>query len=266
MGVSDKTLKLFDAIKPLLEDKKDSRQKWDLSIEFINKEANDFYILESLESGKNRHYRVLVPWLYSSNALIPRHKIEQLIEYYEDPHKADRITKYQNACINKSVNYMFEKVPINLESAIAQSNSVDIHIIRNKVYLGLVNVIHNSIKKIKPKTEIDMYTIIHDPKISSELRSILLDLKEMAGQVDNDFLAGELLTSYIADIHYTVRRLMKELHEGYTRKPLVDISPSSAQVFLEEMLMNIINRVFGEKDNIFAAIQMKQILLTHGQE
>ena len=267
VGVNAKVLNLFGTIHSLLQDKKTTRQKWDMSIEIINKEAKQFYILEALESNpKNQRFRALAPWIQSSNALVSRHRIESLLSYIDKPHEVDRITKYQKLCIGKGLNFMFEHIPLDIESMIDRSKTVDIHIVRNKIYIELRKVIHKIIEKNKPKVDADVNEIIHDKRISIEMRRALIELKKMAGHVEHGFTEGELLTSYVVDTNYAVRRVMKELHDGYNRNPLKNITVDSLQQNLDELLMNIVNRVFGENDNIFSSIQLKQILLTYGQD
>ena len=266
-GVNGKVLALFGTIKSMTADKKSSRQKWEMSMKIINEDASNFYILESLEnSTKDQQFRALAPWLYSSNALVSRHKIESLLSYINDPHATDRITKYQKICMDNALRNMFEHIPVDLEAAMERGKSIDIHVVRNRVYIELRGIIHNLIKKIKPKTDADVNDIIHDKKLSTKLRLLIMELKKMAGHIDHGFLAGELLTGYVIEANYTVRRAMKELHNEYNRNPLKEINEDIVQTKLDELLMNVTNRIFGENDNIFASLQLKQILLTYGTE
>ena len=268
-GVNDKIIEMFNTVKNIninnanqkTKKNKTNRLKWSFKIETINYSADiqSFYIIETLD---NETYRILAPWVSAEKNLIPRYKIEPLIKYIDEPHKPDRISKYQKICIDNATMNMFERIPLDLESSMERSKNVDTHVIRNKIYLEINKCIQDLIKhNIKTQSEIN--DIIHDTIIADELKHILYNMVKMANIDHSNINKGELLTSYLVDVNMTIRRFMKELHDGYNREPLAEISYNTVSKKLNELTLIITNMIFSENENIFASLRFKHILMTY---
>ena len=86
---------------------------------------------------------------------------------------------------------------------------------------------------------------------------------KMANIDHSNINKGELLTSYLVDVNMTIRRFMKELHDGYNREPLAEISYNTVSKKLNELTLIITNMIFSENENIFASLRFKHILMTY---
>ncbi len=271
--------------------------KWDFNYEIIGDEshADKFYVLETLD---NEQYRILTPWdtprtelnhresqsfkpALAANYSIPKHKITPLITYLKNSNQPNRVSSYQTLAAKQMIQNMFLRKPLSLEYIEEQSKDIDMQLIRNEIYLKVMNLFKTIISKdykagASIKNNSDINDIIHSDDVREIFASTLLNLYSVGVQSNklrefdaNHFPFSELLCSFMLEMDIIVRRFMKELHDGYNRAPFAkeyfdssaDEKSTALTEKLDEILLKILAIILNDKDNIYISLNAKYLLL-----
>jgi len=280
-GLTQSLIDKYDIIKILPTQANDA---WDIHYEIIgeldNPKSTQCYIIESINHNQ---YRALAPWIYGNNNYsIPKHKLEQLIQFIKNPNEPNRIANYHTVAIQRSIENMFLLQPLSVKILEENAKEIDIQLMQNDVYLKIMKVIRYDIiykkyddgKKILTHRHIN--EILHDSLILDTFIKVILSMFKVGTKLTftHEYSAGkfplhEILVTYIKDLQDLATRFMKELHDQYNKNPLSDtvfresLSKKNDMIIqhLEQILTKIIQIVLNNKDNIYATLNYKYLLL-----
>jgi hypothetical protein len=268
-GLTTKLIKRFENIK---QPPYKSNRKWDFSYKIIGKmDTNMFYIIESLDGET---YRFMAPWNDNSNIILNKHRVTHILKYFTNPNKPNRIVNYHTQCIKKSVPNMFLRRKLDLDIMADEKKNVDIHHVKNTLFLHLIKIIKTSIGTGSGiKSDSDVNDVIHNPELKKVFISVLMKMYEVMGfnkkSDASNFQFHETFTTFLVDLDKAAIRFMKNLHDGYNREPLnpsvfkekLTSKKNKIYTYIETLVNKIINTIINNNDNIYNNINYKDMLL-----
>lgn len=246
-----------------------SKNEYGFDMEIHNKDRDKFYILDTLNGS---HYRILTPYFTTKVYLTPKYRISMLLKYIE-PNEPNRITNYQLLANEKAISSMFAKRLLPMDYLETESKNVDTSIIRNELYLKLTRFASELIRKQKPKSQLVVNEIIHDDNFQEIFIDCLYSMFHSGEHrllLTNGARQGELLSSFLVGLRDLARQFFKLFHDGYNREPLgndifkisIDDRIMIIEKKIHEVILKCLNLLIGEKDNIYASVNYKYLLLT----
>jgi len=261
---------------------KSNTNRWDFGFEIIGEQTGDkFYVLETLD---NKHYRALAPWLNAKGLGLNKFRVSNLLAYLNSVNEPNRISNYHAICTKQAIGNMFLPNQLSLTEFEEHAKNIDTQIIRNDLYLKIVNLIHQIITKEYNNgkrliSEKDLNNIIHDKRIRELFDNIIFAHYNTASKyIDiQEYTAGvfpfyELLSSFLVILQDMSRKFMKDLHDGYNRDPLPsnifelsnDEKINAITGKINEILLKNINILITDKDNIYSVMNYKYLILNYG--
>jgi hypothetical protein len=246
--------------------------KWDFDHKIINESSDKIIIIETLE-GKS--YRCLAPWVDSAlyGYFINKEKVLPIIEYIKNKNVSDRVSNYHIISTKLATKNMFLKKPIAMESFEENSADVPSHIIKQEIILNLETHV-NKYKSIKDSVQLN--EVLHDEGLRDIFYNTTLRLYPKAVILDSikEFKAdrfpfSELLSSFIVELQNITGKFMRELHDGYGRKPLpketFDLPADERNNIIRKKISTVIedalNLVIKNESNIYSTLHYKFLLL-----
>lgn len=227
--------------------------------------SKKFYIFETLDSI---HWRALTPW--TDGVLYMSHfRIKSFLDHITNANKPSRPTNYHAIMVKKAVSNMFLERNLSEDVIENHSKEIDIHVMKNKLYLTLNNVVTKLCKKKKIRSHADINDVIHHIDITNTFETIILEMYKIGTElaITHEYSAGkfpcsELLATYIGDLHKLKRRFSKELHDKYNRDPISqNINNDVAQKRIMEDIAHILDILITPTSNIYSVLSYKHLQL-----
>jgi len=246
-----------------------SGQTWAFNIVIHNKQADKFYIVETLDGET---YRCLAPWLYSTKYAVAKFRVKKILDY--DATKPSRALEYNALAIKQSLPNMFTSKILALEEFDAKLEVVQSGTMQHKIVDKVLETANKLISKAKFKSPNDVSDLLHDEAI---VKSFVLAVEQEFANDTNSFDGGafprcELMSSFITSLQTNTRRFAREVHNGYSRNPLKDADfdksskEGNKQVAVDkitEVLKNAVELVIKLDDNLFTSSYYKYLLLNY---
>jgi len=264
IGVNENLIKQFTTIKQVNVEK----NKWNFSMEVINTNPkNEYIILSNYKQSGEELYRILTPWVTTNKYRLNNIMVENILNYYNQNNKPDRITNYNNLCIKKSINNMFLSKPMSLDIMDNISKSSDINEIQNDVYLKITNLINTLLFKQKKITNSVVLNILKNDKINELVETTLIEkYSRMVNQLNNvdDFPEYETFSTYYYHINNLCIKFMKNIYDNYLRDlPDEKDLKSNINKILDEIIIKNVEFVINGNDNIINIIIFKYLILNY---
>ena len=240
---------------------------WSFSITKYNEQANNFYIIETLD---NETYRCLAPWLYSNKYSIAKFRVKKILEY--DASVPSRALEYNALAIKQSVPNMFTNKMLELDTFEAKLGEVESGNIQHNIIDSVLENANKLIKKVKFKSSNDVSDLLHHKSI---VESFIKAVEREFAKDENSFIGGsfprnELMSSFITSLQTNTRRFAREVHNGYSRNPLQDsdfaekhLCQQIATDKIIKVLTDAVELVIRLDDNIFTSSYYKYLLLNY---
>jgi len=253
----------------------DVNTKWDFSIETYILKFNNFeeeknkytIILDSLAPDL---YRINTNFLSTNNYFV---KISSIKELYKHCKKKEpsRIGNFNNLCIKKSKDIIFNPIKHDLEKVKEISSIVDPKYLRNEIYINMLDEFNNSLKHYKNIKDNYTYAkIIHNEKFLAIFSDILIrEFYSYLYNTYNDYTSkhiqiSEIISSFMNVIYINQRIFVKEIHD-YFKNNLFDFTQDNILIKLkmhfDEMIRYVLDKIITLDNNIYQMILYKINLL-----
>ncbi len=273
IGVNEKMISDLNVIYELNETK--SKNKMQFSYEIINKPSNDQYEKMRyiyLETFDGIQFRCLTPWKNAANAanfIVTYNKIKYLLNSINKMGllPTNRAESYNKACIEKATSNMFVFKKLDFDEIESSTNkTIDLHTIRNTLYLKLTKHTNYLIDRKKPKMMQDVGEIVHDTELMNLFINIMFDVyktqySDLKFEHDEQS-SSEILTTYLCELDDISRKFMKNLHDQFSRNNIIeDFSNDNIKKVIADYIDKAIIYAIGN-ENIFSVVILKNLLLT----
>lgn len=237
--------------------------KWNFSIEIHGKDAEKFYILETLDG---KVYRALAPWLASTRYSVAKFRVQKILDY--DTKHASKALNYHAICISQATKNMFLGKALELENFENQLTDVESGKMQSNITDAIIAVADRIVAKDyknKISTPLDVSDILHHPDIGRAFINSVVG--EFAGDKTRfdagKFPMSEILASFSSALQTTGRRFVREVHNGYSREPLKADDIGQAQEKIRKVLSSAVELVVKLDDNLFTSNYYKYLILNY---
>lgn len=247
-GVTMRMVKRFQTIV------QEEPAEWNFSYEIFNADASRVVIVETLD---DENFRILTRSGYVGSAIMPSNEVATYVTYFRDAIKTSEMTgKHIHEC-SVSANNMFLEREIDIEELFKTAAEPSHSIVR-----VLTNAVHKHVDDLigskKLRSDADVIAILHANSIEEVVIETLLTHHDWYGD-EQTFQPHELMSSFMADLLVIAKRFTRELHDGYTKKPLTDFS--NVNTVIRDIITKAVELLLPDDTNIYQALKKKQLML-----
>lgn len=257
-GINIKTVERFKTLSSF-----GNINKWEFSIDFHNRDADRFYILETLD-GKT--FRALTPWISANRFSVAKFRVQRILDYTQKtPSKA---LEYHARCITLATKNMFLGRSLELENFENQLTDVESGQMQSNITEFIINAVDKFIikeYKNKFKSPMDISDILHDPNIGrSFIEAVTKEFAKDKSRFDaGKFPISEIIASFSTALQTASRRFVREVHNNYLRNPLKVDEMDKAVEKIHQVLQNSVELVVKLDDNLFTSNYYKYLILNY---
>jgi predicted DNA-binding protein YlxM (UPF0122 family) len=233
--------------------------KWQFKYRIINQNANQFYVLETLD-GTN--YRALGLTYDASRYLLSASLVHSLITFINSPNRPTRISNYQSAVSKLAVKNMFLPKQLDLESFEEKTSLVS----PDKIRLAIYTECRKVISEKPPEGMTELNDMMHDAQFEQlfyrhviSLFNESVNIRDLREGSAGTFDFSEIYVSFLYDLRYITNKFMKELHDGCARhiyKPTDNLQTVALGIIDAALLLCIT-----DKTDLYSSIHLKYMIL-----
>jgi hypothetical protein len=262
-GITKKIVDEFELIRQL------EASKWNFDSKiYCNAKCERFFVLETLD-GVN--FRTMAPWLKGRMDL-PFSRVRDLIRGVQRKVYPDRATNYHSLCEKAALENMFLRRKLGDEPDYV----IDSQRLQSEVFLRLMKFVQKETNKMKKYGDREMNKLVHAAEMREIFETTMIEFySDGAKNTDiREYDAGkagygELLGTYLSELRRVVSRFMKELHDGYNRKPIdwSKIGEKRAKDVvlkkMEDLVMGVLGVLISDRSNLYTVLNHKYFLLNY---